>query len=770
MNDRARIERQKSDPALVRLHRSLSRLGSVLTIMNTGAHPDDEQNGILAWFRFGLGMRVVIACSTRGEGGQNVLGPERGGALGILRSREMEEAARVLDADVAWLGFGPEDPVHDFGFSKTGEGTLERWGEERIVERLVRAYRRERPDIVIPTFLDVPGQHGHHRAMTRAARAATKLAADPSAYPEHVAEGLAAWQVSHFYLPAWSGGGATYDDELPPPVPTLTICAEGRDVPTGGAWDHIGEWSRACHACQGMGRWRDEPRRVWALHLEGGGPEGIIGEGLPRTLADLAAQPGAPKALATAADAVAEAIAAFPAADTILKALLRADRALEEAEQAGDQFPHRHRVQRKRREVQTAIFEASGVTIRAWHEPAQLAPGSTGSMRWHADGPVRLQLVPPAGVSIVCRDDNRIVLEVREDAPFSSQFLEGWSALGGNGNAPITAEMSFDDRSIRRLLDPEEDLRVVPARLLQLEPDAFVLPRGLIPPELHFRAKGAVPAFAASPGIDIGDGTITLSPDLAPGLHVLEPMVDGRPAMRMKASSYPHVGDIAYFAAEHLRLLVLDLKLPKASIAFIGGGGDRIALWMTRMGLDVTVLDHVEPETDLSPFSTVVLGIVALASRRDVVAAAGALHDFVENGGHLLTLYQRPDQGWTEGFPPRPLVIGTPSLRWRVTNPAATVVMLVPDHPLLTGPNVIGPEDWDGWDKERGIYFAAWWDDAYEPLLAMSDPGEAPLQGALVSGRIGKGRHTHVGLVLHHQLDRLVPGAFRLLANLVQPA
>ncbi len=101
---------------------------------------------------------------------------------------------------------------------------------------------------------------------------------------------------------------------------------------------------------------------------------------------------------------------------------------------------------------------------------------------------------------------------------------------------------------------------------------------------------------------------------------------------------------------------------------------------------------------------------------------------------------------------------------------AAAVTVLAPEHPLLTRPNVIDVADWEGWDKERGLYFACAWDDAYRPLLAMSDTGEAPPKGALVSAIIGKGRHTHASLVLHHQFDRLVPGAFRLMANLVQPA
>ncbi len=167
-------------------------------------------------------------------------------------------------------------------------------GARKTVERLVRAYRTERPDIVLPTFLDVPGQHGHHRAMTRAAEMAIQLAADPSAFPEHFAEGLTPWQVAKFYLPAWSGGGDTYDDELPPPDTTVTIHAAGRDPATGADFDRIGEWSRACHATQGMGHWPETPKVEWPLHLKlpESRAETTILEGFPETLAALAEADG----------------------------------------------------------------------------------------------------------------------------------------------------------------------------------------------------------------------------------------------------------------------------------------------------------------------------------------------------------------------------------------------------------------------------------------------------------------------------------------------
>ncbi|MHA1572177.1 MAG: PIG-L family deacetylase, partial [Alphaproteobacteria bacterium] len=144
------------------------------------------------------------------------------------------------------------------------------------------------------------------------------------------------------------------------------------------------------------------------------------------------------------------------------------------------------------------------------------------------------------------------------------------------------------------------------------------------------------------------------------------------------------------------------------------------------------------------------------------------LHVFVEAGGNLITLYHRPWDNWDpQHVPPRYLKIGQPSLRWRVTDARAEVTILAPGHLLLNTPNHIGPADWADWVKERGLYFAAEWDDAYTPLIAMADKGEAPLKGALLSARLGQGRHTHTGLILHYQMDFLVPGAFRLFANMI---
>ncbi len=788
-----------ADPALVRLHRKLERLSSVLTVMNTGAHPDDETSGMMAALRFGFGMHIVIACSTRGEGGQNAIGPERGAALGVLRTREMEEAARRLDADVTWLGHGPDDPVHDFGFSKNGDDTLARWGEDRIIERLVRAYREERPDIVIPTFLDVPGQHGHHRAMTRAAETAVALAADPRAFPEHLAAGLRPWQVSKFYLPAWSGGGSTYDDELPPPEATLVIQAPGDDVATGAPFAHIGEWSRAAHLSQGMGYWQEDPVRSWPLHLllNGSatpGEESDIRDGLYATVGDFSGLlPEEPaRHLAAAQQSLEQAQAAFPDCASIRAAAIAAAKSIVTALAT---CPHEfldkieHKLKRKLREIDDAVIEASGVHVRGWADPHVIRQGGRATVRFaHGQSGVSVAVAPVSAKNIgqvaPSSDGDRRSFEiaVTAGAPLTMAYPARFRALGGNGDVHLSAVVEVDGYRACRLIDLEEPMRIVPGRSVVLDPDTILLSTS----RTHepFFIRSLIDGDASNADIDLGTpagwaldrrgNALCLSPPthLEPGLYQLEARVNGQPAYRSTPIAYPHIGRTAHLSRENLNVLALDVQLPTgAKIGYVGGGNDRIGTWLARLGFDVTDLDGDALQGDLSRFTTIMVGIFAFGTRPDLAEANRRLHRFVEDGGHLVTFYHRPIDGWDPKLtPPRPIMIGSPSLRWRVTNPRAAVKVLFEGHLLMAGPNRIGANDWEGWDKERGLYFASSWDDAYEPLLSMSDLGEEPLLGSLISGVIGAGRHTHVSLALHHQLDRLVPGAFRLLANLAQGA
>ena len=136
---------------------------------------------------------------------------------------------------------------------------------------------------------------------------------------------------------------------------------------------------------------------------------------------------------------------------------------------------------------------------------------------------------------------------------------------------------------------------------------------------------------------------------------------------------------------------------------------------------------------------------------------------YVEGGGTVVVQYNTTGGLLTGEIGPYPFEIG----RGRVTEEDAEVTVLQPDHPLLSEPNRIGPEDFQGWVQERGLYFPGSWADAYVPLLAMNDEGEASLEGSLLYTEYGEGVFIYTGLSFFRQLPAGVPGAWRLFANLV---
>ncbi|MGE5378208.1 MAG: cyclic nucleotide-binding domain-containing protein [Bacteroidota bacterium] len=173
----------------------LRGLGMSGTVLHIGAHPDDEDGGLMAYIAHKHNARIIYWSATRGEGGQNRIGHYTGDALGIYRSWESLDA-RMVDGGQALFG-----PFYDFGFCKTAAEAQEKWGREKLVKEIVRAIRMTQPQIVISRWTGRPSDgHGHHRAVGQAALEAVELAGDPAQFPELGAGGLAAWQPSKVYL------------------------------------------------------------------------------------------------------------------------------------------------------------------------------------------------------------------------------------------------------------------------------------------------------------------------------------------------------------------------------------------------------------------------------------------------------------------------------------------------------------------------------------------------------------------------------------------
>ncbi|NKB52201.1 MAG: PIG-L family deacetylase [Rhizobiaceae bacterium] len=764
LTDRDRIAREQLQPRILELWRALVPLQTVVSFMNTGAHPDDETSAMLAAFSYRDGIDISYACSTRGEGGQNDIGTETTEALGVLRTAEMERACDVLGLRMYWLSVSPEDSVFDFGFSKSGIETMEKWGRDRTLARFVDILRTEKPDIVCPTFLNIPGQHGHHRAMTEAAHLVMSLAADP----DFTGSDLLPWQVKKLYLPAWSGAGQSYDDDLPPPPATLTIEADGYDPVSGWSYERIGQQSRAFHRTQAMGSWVAAGKeRNWPLHLAEThveGPDDTVFAGLAYDLGAL----GLPE-VQNHIDAARD---AFPDFEEVLKEACLALSALEGVSIASE---FAHKLERKRQQLAHVIRIASGAEVHAELNKDILRPSDKAVVsieeRTGLADRLETSLSLPNGWHETA-DGIKI-----ENAELSNAYPDVY--LPHQPSDPcvlLTLETNGVKSQTRKSF--EVTPLVLPHKSADISPLKEVVNRASKRRQISLSVNNIVPNGAQA-GLSLPEGwksqtvdtgiNLSLPRDVTEGRYAIAMSLDDNSAQTVRTVDHDHVATRALVQPAELQVLVLDAALPAVKVGYIGGGNDRVDYWLEQLGMDVTVLsdDDLKSDAQLERFDSIVIGIFAMKLRLGLVEQMHRLHDWTRAGGNLLTLYHRPWDNWDkDSTPPDMLEIGQPSLRWRVTDESCEVTHLV-DHPLLATPNKITDKDWQGWHKERGLYFAKAWADSYTPLLEMADPDEASLQGALLTADIGNGRHTHCALILHHQMEKLVPGAFRLMANLL---
>jgi LmbE family N-acetylglucosaminyl deacetylase len=821
-----RIAEQQRKSGINKLWDALTPLKHVGSFMNCGAHPDDERSHILAYLARNKGVRIMYSTSTRGKGGQNAIGTEAGDDLGVFRSEEMEAAAAEIPMSVHYYSARFGDEIDDFGFSTDPAEAEEKWGFERTRERLVRIIREQKPDIISPTFLDTDGQHGHHRAITRATIDAYHLAADPNAFPEHFDDGLKPWTALKMYLSAASGRGGVYDDRDPPPEPTVSIPTGMYDPINGATYRQIGEWSRARHMTQGMGRWREAEPEMSHLHrtecrFDIPLQEKDVFDGLWQTLSDMAAMTEGKLAsdLRTADKFIHSAIDSFPDREKIYENLVTVSKKLNDCEAeinaASDEIKDNfaHRITLKQKQIGNALYEASGLNAEIiwdsdYTSPSQEFTGkvaiyNTGNLSWDN---ISLSLIGTnsneqksvnmQGFKINPGERKEILLRlmIPESADYHHPLDKDYEPFWDKEN--FSCVMGLDGLGHITLL-PANPVLVVPPVNLSWEASGLFYNKqndGAPIEAMLSIEKYTEIASDVEIGLDAPEGWTVTPPNYKvpagtlPGSSKYNFVITGptnsdrltmtpyaicdgrRIEENVLMMNYDHIRNTCKVVPNTLAIQPIDLQIPKRlKVGYVDRGSDRVYFWMQRFGVDVAMLNVDDLKTqDLSVYDTIVIGIRAFAA--DLTATSPFLREYVENGGNLVTQYNRTDDDWdNDTTPPRPITIGSPSFRWRITDPNAVVTYLVPNHHLLNAPNKLNDADWANWHQERGLYFAADASNEYEFLLSMSDHGKDPLKGALISGKIGDGWHHHCTLILHHQLEHQVPGAARLLANLITP-
>lgn len=234
--------------------RQLPNDGSVLYVT---AHPDDENNGVLVALNRGRGLKTSLLTVTRGDGGQNEIGPELFQAIGILRTEELAAVHRFDGADQYFTR------AYEFGYSFSVEETFEKWGHDEILRDVVKVIRMTRPDVILTMNRDGQAGGQHHMGSARLAHEAFRVAADPSRFPEQIQAGLRPWQARKVYQAGGGnpGGGAALSSAggAAPPRAPVRIPTGEFDTLLGMSWAQFGQRARAMHLCQGMGQMETRP-------------------------------------------------------------------------------------------------------------------------------------------------------------------------------------------------------------------------------------------------------------------------------------------------------------------------------------------------------------------------------------------------------------------------------------------------------------------------------------------------------------------------------
>ena len=687
-----------------------------MRILYIAAHPDDENTRLIAhWSQFN-GYEVAYLSLTQGEGGQNILGPELGEALGVIRREELY-AARRLDGATQYFG-----GAADFGYSKTVDETLEKWNENEVLARIEAVVKEFKPDVIVTRFPpDARAGHGHHTASAVLAIRAFERLQSMGRRGGYAPKALY-WNTSSWW--AKDLESAVSND-------SLAVLQIGGFIPELGQSSlEIGTLARGMHKSQGFAGTTDRGERTEYLQLLKGEPI----DWTPPTYAACSAPMPIP-------GLYAEWTADSPYLVDSVQGRVTVINESAEAIQV-----------RRLVALQSAAHNAPYTLVhpgKTFSFPANLyANGQQGGMVLevtNSDGlwPQTVVLSPEYVTS------DRIKGELRRPVQLTPRYSISYDvpcAVVGGGTRLINVNLhrygALPEESVQ--LDFQGD------GVLVLEPSAvrFLAGQSVI----HLSIAVRKPTRSKA-GQTRGSLTAYLHGDEVP-LFTSIPL------------RYDHIPHQEVWVDGSLPIVTADIAVPKGlQVGYIDGAGDDAPEALKQLGVTVKRLNAATlTQEDLRGLTSVVLGIRAFNVNQGLAAAQPVLENWVQNGGHLIIQYNTATRDQvTDHMGPMPFKLG----RDRVTVEETPATFLAPEHLMMTYPNALSEADFDGWVQERGLYFASEWDPAFVPLLEWADPGETPKQGAWITAPSGEGRVTYCGLSLFREWRAGVPGAYRILANLV---
>lgn len=776
--------------------KKLNILGSVLYI---AAHPDDENTAVLAYMSKGQLTRTAYLSLTRGDGGQNLLGDEKGDLLGVIRTEELLSARRIDGAEQFFTR------AIDFGYSKTTKETLKNWDKELILGDVVKVIRQFRPDVILTRFSKTQGGHGHHLTSAILAEEAFYAAADPTKYIEQLKD-LQPWQAKRLYWNTWN-----------PSSKAVSIDIGEYNSVLGKSYNEISAFSRSMHKSQGFGV---SPTRGSQLqyfdYLAGDSAQKNIFDGIEITWRRITNGEN----IETKINLIIDEFDPL-SPENIIPDLIDVYKQI-------DKMDNKYWTYRKKEEIKEIIKMCSGLWMESIVWESEISPGQNIN--------VKNMIVNRSNFSIILEDvstsfsnaKNNLLqnLEINKPVSFSENISiplnqefttpywlkekhnDFWFTISESNIGIPKLEPSISTKFKVKIADESlvyeiptvnrwndavkgEQIRpfeILPEISLSVDQNSLVFPNGKTH-EVNVKLISKIDSAKGKLKIELPNDWLVepkttdfyidkkgTAKEFSFRIYPNEKALSGEAKLFVEMKDkiynneiveidYPHIEFQRVLRPVELNLVKLDIQIEPKKIAYIMGSGDEIPQSLRQIGFNVDLLTDEDLENiELSIYDVIICGVRAFNTRENLARQQTKLIKFVENGGTWIVQHNTRFGFQVDQIGPYPF---STNGRDRISEENAELEILVPDHQIFNYPNKITQKDFDGWVQERGLYFADSWEGKLYPLLAGNDEGEPSKLGGLLYSNYGKGTFIFTALSWFRQLPAGVPGAYRLFVNII---
>lgn len=789
---------------------SIQKLNTVGTVLYIAAHPDDENTRLLAYLAKERKYRTAYLSLTRGDGGQNLIGAEQGDMLGVIRTEELIAARKVDGAEQYFTR------AVDFGYSKNPDETFTHWDKKTILGDVVYTIRKLQPDVIICRFPTTgEGGHGHHTASAILAQEAFELAADTNAYREQL-KYVGVWKAKRLFWNTFNFGGnnTTSPDQI-----QLNVGAYNTLV--GKGYGEIAADSRSNHKSQGFGSAAQRGNTIEFFKLiKGEAIKSDIFDGIDASWNRLKSG-----AFSSKIDKIIKIFNPLHP-ELSVPALLKLRSELQ-IKAATEKKPSYFTL--KLKEVENIILNCAGIWMETSAKDVIAIPGNTIKLtaNFIVRNPIDVKLknikfnsaIDTLVDSIVkpnyllrCQRDIAIPETTEYSDPYwlrtphenAIHFVSSFKHIGlPQMDCPILTTYTFsigsqtftiDKPVVYKLTDPVLGEYYIPLEIL---PPVTVTPTRSVMVTNNDEEKSVF--FLIKANVDDFEGTLNVKTTGKIDVRVINPSFklikkgdeklievkvrikdaqfngnlkayvmkdDKRYGHAIQRISYDHIPHRFILKESDVKLIKTDMNFAGKKIGYIEGAGDEVAECLKDIGYNVTELSNEQlMNGDLKSFDAIVFGIRAYNTNEKLYLANTRLIDYAKAGGRLIVQYNTNSRvgPLNAGIGPYKFTIS----RNRVTDEKAKINFISDTLKVLNYPNKITNSDFNNWVQERGIYFATEVDSAYQYVFSLNDPGEKPDNGSLIMANVGKGYYMYTGLAFFRQLPAGVPGAYRLMINLL---